>query len=92
MYALLNGLIYVIKKVSMGRIVPQDADAAEYWTYKPGGHPPWFIRAIHGQLWRTGSYGDVGAEARSDHGTEASGKELVEGIGKGGIRVYTLEE
>jgi AGZA family xanthine/uracil permease-like MFS transporter len=92
MYTLLNGLIYVIKQASMGRIVPHDADSAEYWTYKPGGHPPWFIRAIHGQLWRTGSYDDVGAEARSEHGTEASGKELVEGIGKGGTRVYTSEE
>jgi hypothetical protein len=60
-YVLLNGLIYVTKKSSIGRIVPPDADAAEYWTYKPGGHPPWFIRAVHGRLWRTGSYEDVGA-------------------------------
>jgi AGZA family xanthine/uracil permease-like MFS transporter len=93
-YTLLNGLIYITKKASLGRIVPPDADAAEYWTYKPGGHPPWFIRAVHGGLWRAGSYDDVGAEARSvfdDQGTEASAKELVEINGKGGTRVHISE-
>ncbi|CAL3965541.1 unnamed protein product, partial [Diplocarpon coronariae] len=78
-YTVLNGLIYIMKVISKGRIQPPDADAAEYWTYKVGGsHPPWFIRAARGQLWTSNSFEhietrSVGAE------TVASEKELVEG-------------
>ncbi|KAL9097307.1 MAG: hypothetical protein Q9165_000734 [Trypethelium subeluteriae] len=43
-YIVLNTLIYVTKLVSGGRIVPEDEDYRDYWTYKPGGTPPWFIR------------------------------------------------
>jgi AGZA family xanthine/uracil permease-like MFS transporter len=77
-YTLLNGAIYLTRKISGGRIQPPDADAAEYWTYKPSGsHPPWFIRAAHGKLWRTGSNEDA-IEVRSiDGATPASEKELV---------------
>jgi len=31
-YASLNGLIYLTKLVSGGRILPPDSDMAEYWT------------------------------------------------------------
>ena len=44
-YITLNGMIYVTKVVSRGHIVPEDEDNREYWTYKPGGQLPWFIRA-----------------------------------------------
>jgi adenine/guanine/hypoxanthine permease len=79
-YTMLNGLIYITKKVSGGMIQPPDADAAEYWTYKPSGsHPPWFIRAAQGRLWRTGQKDDE-VEVRSvDAATQASEKELVGG-------------
>lgn len=53
-YASLNGLLYVTKLVSRGRIQPPDADLQEYWTWKPqGGHAPWFIRAAAqgGKFW-----------------------------------------
>ncbi|TVY13238.1 putative xanthine/uracil permease [Lachnellula arida] len=78
-YAMLNGMIYITKKLSRGMIQPPDADAAEYWTYKPGGgHPPWFIRFGHHTLWRTGSKDDE-VEVRSiDAATQASEKELVD--------------
>jgi len=77
-YTLLNGAIYITKKISGGKIQPPDADAAEYWTYKPSGsHSPWFIRAAQGKLWRTGSNEDP-IEVRSiDGATPASEKELV---------------
>ncbi|TVY49784.1 putative xanthine/uracil permease [Lachnellula cervina] len=78
-YATLNGMIYITKKLSRGMIQPPDADAAEYWTYKPSGsHPPWFIRFGHHRLWRTGSKDDE-VEVRSiDAATQASEKELVD--------------
>ena len=76
-YTVLNGLIYIAKVISRGRIQPPDADAAEYWTYKPDStNPPWFIRAAQGKLWKTGSFENI--ETRSiDQGTIASEKELV---------------
>jgi AGZA family xanthine/uracil permease-like MFS transporter len=79
-YTVLNGLIYVTRLASGGRIEPPDADAAEYWTYKPtGGIPPWFIRAKQAKLW-TGRHGD-GDEISDGGSTRTSGKEMREGIG-----------
>ncbi|KAL1653423.1 hypothetical protein SLS61_003932 [Didymella pomorum] len=46
-YTLLNGMAYLTELVSGGRLVPDDADAREYWTLKPGGRDPWFFRAGH---------------------------------------------
>jgi AGZA family xanthine/uracil permease-like MFS transporter len=88
-YTILNGLIFITRKLSglCGReIEPPNADAAEYWTYKPGGtSAPWFIRAAQGKLWAKnegGTFADVDAEVRSIGGrTEASEKELVESPG-----------
>jgi adenine/guanine/hypoxanthine permease len=45
-YVTLNTLIFATKKLSGGRLVPSDEDHKDYWTYKPGGNPPWFIRLI----------------------------------------------
>jgi poly(3-hydroxyalkanoate) synthetase len=53
-YTGLNGLLYITKLVSGGRIQPPDADLQEYWTWKPkGGHAPWFVRAATngGKFW-----------------------------------------
>ncbi|KAG9230500.1 xanthine/uracil permease family protein-like protein [Amylocarpus encephaloides] len=73
-YSILNGLIAVTRKLSGGRIQPPDADNAEYWTYKPSDeHPPWFIRATKGQLWRSNHSvaeiqgGDQCAERKLDY-------------------------
>ncbi|KAF2638147.1 hypothetical protein P280DRAFT_92080 [Massarina eburnea CBS 473.64] len=44
-YTALNGLIYITKLVSGGRIVPDDEEHREYWTMKPQGRLPWFITA-----------------------------------------------
>lgn len=37
-YASLNGLLYITKLVSRGRIVPEDEDHREYWTIRPHGN------------------------------------------------------
>ncbi|CAI6251619.1 unnamed protein product [Periconia digitata] len=44
-YASLNGLIYLTKLITRGRVVPDDEDHREYWTIKPHGKLPWFISA-----------------------------------------------
>lgn len=83
-YATLNGLIYLTKKVSGGRIQPPDADSAEYWTYKPSdSHPPWFVRLAKGQLWR-GGVGDE-CEVKTLASLGVSEKELVDGGNAGTV-------
>jgi AGZA family xanthine/uracil permease-like MFS transporter len=77
-YTVLNGLIYITRKISGDRIQPLDADRAEVWTYKPkGSHPPWFIRVARGTIWQ-----DSNIEADTDVrsigvATHTSEKELV---------------
>lgn len=46
-YTALNGMAYLTELISGGRIVPDDADAREYWSVKPGGREPWFVKAGH---------------------------------------------
>jgi adenine/guanine/hypoxanthine permease len=43
-YAIVNTTVYVLSLVSRGRIEPSDYDNREYWTIKPGGKLPWFVR------------------------------------------------
>ncbi|KAF9695947.1 hypothetical protein EKO04_005962 [Ascochyta lentis] len=47
-YATLNGMAYLTELVSGGRIVPDDQDAREYWSIRPRGRDPWFVRAGQG--------------------------------------------
>jgi hypothetical protein len=52
---MINGLAYITRIASCGRIVPTDEHLREYWTYKTFGvSKPWFIRAATGQtaFWR----------------------------------------
>ena len=84
-YAVLNGLFYLTKKVSSGRLEVPDADSAEYWTLNPkGGTPPWFIRAAamlgrrndDERVWGCGGEGIVeidsvsGSTMRSERGAD----------------------
>ncbi|TID20329.1 hypothetical protein E2P81_ATG07630 [Venturia nashicola] len=43
-YVVLNTMIYLTRVLSMGYLVPEDEDHKEYWTWKPAGAAPWFIR------------------------------------------------
>ncbi|ATY62179.1 Xanthine uracil vitamin C permease [Cordyceps militaris] len=49
-YIILNGSVWVIKKISGGRIVPPNYEERSGWTYKiPGGVlPPWMVRLSKG--------------------------------------------
>ena len=41
-YITLNGIPFIITKLSGGRIVPHEVDKAEPWVIPPGGIvPPW---------------------------------------------------
>ena len=91
-YTVLNSMIYITKLMSGGRIEPPDADMAEYWTYKPGGNPPWFLRAAQGTLWTMGRFASVDEDGQSvAAGTEASEKELVEGVAMRVMNTSTTE-
>ena len=69
-YAVLNGMTYLTKLVSRGRIVPADEDEREYWTWKPRGQVPWFMRLARGdeRFWEDGRPGKNGEheEVRSE--------------------------
>lgn len=55
-YALLNGVVWAIKVVSRGRVVPPNYDERDGWSYRiPGGFfPPWIVRLFGGKkaFWR----------------------------------------
>ncbi|KAK1763820.1 permease family-domain-containing protein [Phialemonium atrogriseum] len=55
-YALLNGVVWAIKVVSRGRVVPPNYDERDGWSYRiPGGFfPPWIVRLFAGKkaFWR----------------------------------------
>lgn len=51
-YAGLNSLIWLVMFLSRGRVLPSDYDEKEYWTCKPTGEKPWFIRQVtNGRFW-----------------------------------------
>jgi hypothetical protein len=45
-YVVVNGMIYLTKVISRGYIVPADEEHREFWTYKPAGAAPWFVRVV----------------------------------------------
>ncbi|RDA94944.1 hypothetical protein CP533_0151, partial [Ophiocordyceps camponoti-saundersi (nom. inval.)] len=55
-YIVLNGLVWLIKLLSSGRVVPPNYDDKEPWTWRiPGGFfPPWIVRLAKGDrhFWR----------------------------------------
>lgn len=69
-YTVLNGMIWVTRVISMGHIIPADEEHKEYWTWKPAGSLPWFIRACQDpQSIFRGSTGDheIREIAHSEH-------------------------
>jgi AGZA family xanthine/uracil permease-like MFS transporter len=45
-YIILNGFPVILKKVSGGRIIPPNYDAAEEWVVPPGGLVPYWMYAL----------------------------------------------
>ncbi|RAH67886.1 NCS2 family permease [Aspergillus aculeatinus CBS 121060] len=58
-YITINGITWVLAKVTGGRLVPPNLDESEPWTWRiPGGlFPPWLKRAARGKkdFWRDDS-------------------------------------
>lgn len=96
-YTILNGLIYVTKKVSRGALEPPDADLKEYWSIRGsgGGQLPWFLRARDGKRWFGGlGSGDrfVVAEEILGAGRGTGGREGSVKMGEGREREASLGE
>jgi AGZA family xanthine/uracil permease-like MFS transporter len=83
-YILINTSVWIIEKVSGGRIRPAEKEKKEFWTYKlPGGvFPPWLKRAAKGKrdFWRAeeegvhpGSRGDMVLEGKEAKETVTDG-------------------
>jgi AGZA family xanthine/uracil permease-like MFS transporter len=55
-YIIINGFVWIVDKLSKGRIVPDGYEFKEPWTYKIKGGvlPPWVVRASKGKkdFWR----------------------------------------
>ncbi|KAL5120253.1 hypothetical protein ACEQ8H_001811 [Pleosporales sp. CAS-2024a] len=64
-YTGLNGMIYMMKLISGGRIVPEDENRREYWTIKPHGKLPWFFTASQTLAGRIRGHGDEDRRAES---------------------------
>lgn len=68
-YIVLNTTVWVLEKVSGGRIVPPNKDEKEDWTYKiPGGVlPPWMARLTKGKrdFWREDDRSEVIGQGES---------------------------
>lgn len=82
-YIVLNTTVWIIEKVSGGRIVPYNKDMKEAWTYKiPGGAlPPWMNRAIRGKrdFWRADETSEVigGQQASRTSGSSHDAEKVV---------------
>ncbi|GAO13593.1 hypothetical protein UVI_02015340 [Ustilaginoidea virens] len=55
-YAIINGTVWLIRKISSGRLVPSNMEEQENWTWRMSGGflPPWLVRLAKGQknFWR----------------------------------------
>ncbi|OAL75144.1 hypothetical protein A7D00_0742 [Trichophyton violaceum] len=93
-YALLNTLVKVVEVLSCGKIVPENKEFKDPWTYKvPGGVlPGWQRRLTRGKrdFWREDE--DELGEASAGAGAGAGSESQVEldGVVKGGLRVKPL--
>lgn len=91
-YILLNGIPWVIEKLSGGRIKPPGKDESEAWTWKVEGGliPHWIKRAARGKkdFWREDE--EVpGIEKRSDSDNGPDSHEIadLEGVVAGRAKV-----
>ncbi|KAK6434583.1 hypothetical protein LTR95_009226, partial [Oleoguttula sp. CCFEE 5521] len=73
-YIILNGGVWVIEKVSGGKIKVPEKELKEPWTYKLEGGilPPWMVRVSHGKrnFWKRPEDEESAAPGRTIDGTE----------------------
>ncbi|EFE40137.1 hypothetical protein TRV_05138 [Trichophyton verrucosum HKI 0517] len=100
-YALLNTLVKVVEVLSCGKIVPENKEFQDPWTYKvPGGVlPGWMRRLARGKrdFWREDDEGELGgagagakAGTKAGAGAESESQVELDGVVKGGLRVKPL--
>jgi AGZA family xanthine/uracil permease-like MFS transporter len=96
-YTVLNGMIWATRLVTMGRIIPSDEEHKEYWTWKPAGSLPWFIRACQDpkNVFRGGDVDhDIREIAHSEHSSfeEMKGTASPGGKSPGSVHVQVDEQ
>ncbi|KAK4104809.1 hypothetical protein N658DRAFT_542115 [Parathielavia hyrcaniae] len=45
-YTIINGAIWIVVNISGERMVPEQYDLKEYWSWRPPGEKPWIVRAV----------------------------------------------
>ncbi len=45
-YTVINGLIWIIVKISGDTVHPENYDLKEYWSWRPPGEKPWIVRVV----------------------------------------------
>jgi AGZA family xanthine/uracil permease-like MFS transporter len=88
-YAVINTMTYLTTKLTGGRIVPVDEEHREYWTYKPSGTLPWFIRAAQDPH---GFFTLSEPRRASEVPSQGSVGSIYETAHKGGVREKDLEQ
>ncbi|RCI13897.1 hypothetical protein L249_8200 [Ophiocordyceps polyrhachis-furcata BCC 54312] len=74
-YAVLNGLVGLVVLISGGRIEPREYELKEYWTWKGGGRPPWFVRAIDAHRKRRDAVRELETDDGRDSRADSAAKE-----------------
>lgn len=82
-YIVLNTTVWVLEKVSGGRIVPPNKHEKDPWSYKiPGGMlPPWMKRLTKGKkdFWREEERDEFVGQEEQESRTSVSGQEKTAG-------------
>lgn len=76
-YTVLNCMIYLVKKLTAGRLEPTNINDSECWVSRYKAHQPWFVRIVRYEIKRSAKFDDDMQSLSA--ATEASDKELVEG-------------
>jgi AGZA family xanthine/uracil permease-like MFS transporter len=83
-YILINTTVYMIEKVSGGKVVPQDKQFKEPWTWRLDGglFPPWVVRAAKGKkdFWKPYEMVDH-ASSEQESVTEVPSSGVAKGLG-----------
>lgn len=92
-YVALNSLLYLTKLLTRGHVVPADEDYREYWTVKPGGTIPWFMRMFADPRGFFKSEQDDESKRSASDSKESSRQESQGRVGRSGeVRREKLEE
>lgn len=84
-YILINTGVFLVEKASGGRLVPQDKQLKEPWSWKIEGglFPPWLVRAAKGKkdFWKPYEMVDHGSQGDQESVTEVPSSGVAKGLG-----------